>query len=35
MRTATVDALVPGTVVREAELHLTADGLVYEEIELR
>lgn len=31
----TVDALVPGAIVREAELDLTADGLVYEEIELQ
>ena len=28
-------ALVPGAVVREAELDATADGLVFEEIELR
>ena len=28
-------ALVPGAVVREAELDLTADGLVFEEIELK
>lgn len=31
----TVDALVAGAIVREAELDLTADGLVYEEIELK
>ena len=30
-----VDALVPGAIVREAELDLTATGLVYEEIELQ
>ena len=28
-------ALVPGAVVREAEVNVTADGLVFEEIELR
>ncbi len=31
----TVDDLQPGRVVREAKLDLTADGLVYEEIELK
>ncbi len=33
-RACSVEELTPGAVVSEAELRATADGLVYEEIEL-